>query len=63
MTKHEDIRLSDREMEPVRRYAEERGLTIEEAFTQLFKSAVEKKFRKGTGRGPAKVYSINRSKE
>lgn len=62
MTKHEDLRLSDKELAVVQRYADERGLTLDEAVTQLSKSAIEKKFRKSVNRGPAKVYSIDQKK-
>lgn len=63
MPKEEEIRLSDREAAIVQRYADERGLTLDEAATQLFQAAMENKYRKNLNCGPAKVYSINRSKK
>lgn len=60
MTKEQELRLSDRELAVIQSYADENGLTIEEAATQLIKNAIAKRFRKSLGRGPAKVYSLPR---
>jgi hypothetical protein len=60
MTKVEEVRLSDRELEKVRAYGLLHGLTDDEAATQLTKDAIAKRFRKPST-GPAKVYQFNRS--
>jgi len=60
MTKHEDLRLSDRELAMVQQYANEQGLTLDEAASKLISLAIEKKFRRSVNRGPAKVYSLPR---
>lgn len=51
--------MSDREKALVEQVARERGVTLEEAAVQLAKEALANRMRKGTGRGPAKVYDIN----
>lgn len=58
MTKEEEIRLSDKELEKVKAYGTEHGLTHDEAATELAKDAIGQRFRKNLGRGPAKVYQI-----
>lgn len=60
MTKHEEPRLSDRELAVIQAYANERGLTVDEAATQLAQDAIAAKFRKNLGRGPARVYQMRK---
>lgn len=62
MTKHEELRLSEKELSMVKAYADERGLTLDEATSQLSHDAIAKRFRKNLGRGPAKVYQLPRKK-
>ncbi len=57
-----ELRLSDKEIELVQRYADENGMTLDEAATQLSQDAIAKRFRKNLGRGPAKVYQLPRKK-
>jgi hypothetical protein len=52
------IALTDRELAVVQAVANERGISVEEAFGQLAREAIETRFRKHTGRAPARVYSI-----
>jgi len=59
-SKETSIALTDRERAAVQKVADERGLTVEEAASELFQEAMAQKFRRGVGRGPAKVYSIPR---
>jgi predicted transcriptional regulator len=56
----EKTNLSDRELELVRQVAELRGISIEEAADQLRREGLEQRFRKKTGRAPAKVYTLKR---
>jgi hypothetical protein len=62
MTKEQEIRLSDKELAAVQAYADERGMTLDEAATELTQDAIAKKFRKNLNRAPAKVYSLPRNK-
>lgn len=50
--------LSDREKAVVQRVADERGISLDEAGSQLLQEAIAQRFRRNLGRGPAKVYSI-----
>lgn len=59
-SKETDVSFSDREMGLIRRVAEERGISEEEAANQLVHEAIATKFRKGLGRQPAQVYSMKR---
>jgi hypothetical protein len=52
------IALTDRELAVVQAVAAERGITVEEAFEQLAHEAIEARFRRHTGRAPARVYPI-----
>lgn len=56
----EKTNLSDREMDLVRQVAELRGITVEEAADQLRREGLEQRFRKKTGRAPARVYDIRK---
>lgn len=60
--KIEELRLSDREVELVRLYAEERGLSVDDAASELFRDSMAQKFRRNLGKAPAKVYELRRSK-
>lgn len=62
MTKSQETQLSDREMVILKAYADSRGLTIDQAATELFGAALAKRFKKGPARS-ATVYSINRDKK
>lgn len=52
------ISLTDRELAVIKAVADERGITVEEAFEQLAHEAIEARFRRHTGRAPARVYPI-----
>lgn len=52
--------LSDRELELVRRIAKRDGISEDEAATNLAKTALARRVRKRTGKGPAKVYGMKR---
>lgn len=53
----EPISLTDDQLEVVRRVAEERGVTVEAAASQLQSEALAALIHNGTGRVPAKVYA------
>ncbi len=61
MPKIEELRLSEKELALVKAYAEERGLTLDEAASQLVQDSIAKKFRRNLGRAPAQVYPIKRT--
>ncbi len=63
MTKDEEVRLSDQEMARIKAYADEHGLTDDEAATQLAKDAIAAKFKRKLNRTPAKIYDFNRDKK
>ena len=50
----ERTNLSDRELALVQEVAALRGITVEEAADQLRREGLEQRFRKRTGRGPAR---------
>lgn len=45
-------------MEQVRRIAKRDGVSVEEAATKLVQSALARRVRRRTGKGPAKVYGL-----
>lgn len=55
-----DTSLSPAERAVVKRIADRDGITEDEAATNLFKAALERRVRRKTGKGPARVYSIKR---
>ena len=50
--------LSRQERALVKRVADRDGITEDEAATNLFRAALQRRVRKKTGKGPAKVYSM-----
>jgi hypothetical protein len=58
----EQTTLSDRERAIVEEVARQRGVTFEEAADQLRREGLERRIRRGTRRGPAKVYDLPRGK-
>ena len=60
MPRDESLYLSSAEMEQVRRIARREGISEEEAATRLVQSALSRRVRKRTGKGPAKVYGMRR---
>jgi hypothetical protein len=62
MSLDQQIELTDKEIDPVRRYAELHGITEEEAASKLFKEAFAKRYRKAFNKAPATVYQL-RSKQ
>ncbi len=60
--KEQEVALTDRELNVVEQVARERGITTDEASTQLAQEALAQRFRRHLGRAPATVYPIKRSK-
>lgn len=58
MTHQVGVSFSEREMELIRRVADLKGITVEEAATELMRGQMARRFRRGTGYAPAKVYSL-----
>lgn len=56
----EQTSLTPAERALVRRIAERDGITEDEAATNLVKTALARRVRKKTGKGPAKVYEMKR---
>jgi hypothetical protein len=56
----ETTAFSERELELVRRIAKRDGITEAQAATNLAKTALARRVRKRTGKGPAKVYGLKR---
>ena len=54
--------LSKEEAKLVKQVAQQRGISEEEAATLLIKASIERRVRKRTGKGPAKVYGIRSRK-
>lgn len=52
--------FSDREIELMRRVAEERGVSVEEVANELIHEAIAQKFKRGLGRQPAQVYTMRK---
>jgi hypothetical protein len=52
--------LTKQEMELVQRIATRDGMTLDEAATKLARQALERRVRKRTKYGPARVYSIKK---
>lgn len=59
----EKTTLSEREMELVRKVAEQWGVSVEEAADRLRREGLEQRVRRKTGRAPAKVYDLPRRKQ
>lgn len=58
----EPTALSERERQAVQQVADQRGVTFEEAAEQMAKEGLASRVRRKTGRLPAKVYDMTRSK-
>jgi cytidylate kinase len=56
----ESVPLSAKERELVKRIAERDGISEDEAATRLAKAALERRVRKRTRYGPAKVFEMKR---
>jgi hypothetical protein len=59
-SKDTDVSFSDREIELIRRVAEERGVSFEEAANELIHEAIAQKFKRGLNRQPAQVYTLKK---
>lgn len=55
--KETSIALTDRECAAVQKVAEERGISLDAAASELFQEAMAQRFRRGVGRGPAKIFT------
>lgn len=60
MTKNEQLPLTEKEHELVRRIAEKNGITEDEAASQLISKEIARRVKKRTGRGPGKVFTYRR---
>jgi K+-transporting ATPase c subunit len=60
VSRDEDLALSAAEMDQVRRIAKRDGISEAEAATRLVQSALARRVRKRTGKGPAKVYGLRK---
>lgn len=56
----ENLILSEKEAELVRRIAQSRGITEQEAAELVVKKCIEHRVRLRTGKGPAKVYGFKK---
>jgi hypothetical protein len=56
----EKTTLSKREMDLVRRVADQWGVSVEEAADRLRREGLEQRVRRKTGRAPAKLYDLRR---
>lgn len=56
------VTLSDKERDVLKRIAARDGITEEEAASNLVKGALERRVRRRTGKGPAKVYAMPKRK-
>jgi hypothetical protein len=56
----DDVPLTAKERDLVRRIADRDGITEEEAATRLVKTALARRVKKRTGKNPAKVYGIKK---
>lgn len=52
--KEELTELSDKERDLIKTYADQRGLTIEEAASELARDGLARRVRKRTGKSPAR---------
>ena len=60
MPKEDHTNLTGTERSILKRIAERDGVSEDEAATQLVKAALERRVRKRTGRGPARVYDMKK---
>lgn len=60
--KFADVSFSDREIELIRRVAQERGITEEEAANELVHEGIAQRFKQRLGRVPAQIYSMKARK-
>lgn len=61
MAPDKELPLSEAEMKVVRAIAKRDGVTEDQAATKLVQAALERRVRKRTGKGPAKVYSMRKT--
>lgn len=59
-SKETHVSFSDREIELIRRVAQERGISVEEVANELIHEAIAQKFKRGLGRQPAQVYTMRK---
>ena len=57
----DQVPLTATERALVKRIADRDGITEDEAATQLVKTALARRVRKRTGKGPARVYGIRKA--
>jgi hypothetical protein len=58
VSRAEDVPLTAKEMELVRRIARRDNRSEEEVATELVRSALARRVRKRIGKGPARVYGL-----
>lgn len=62
MPAEDQTNLNRAEREVVKKIAERDGISEDEAATQLVKAALERRVRKRTGKGPARVFPMRGKK-
>lgn len=60
MPNEDQTNLTTKEREVLKRIASRDGVTEDEAATKLVKDALERRVRKRTGKGPARMYTARR---
>ena len=61
MPDEESLPLTKSEREVVKRIADRDGISEDEAATKLVKAALERRVRRRTGKGQARVFQIGRA--
>jgi transposase len=59
-SRRDDVPLSNREREMVKRIAERDGVSEDEAASRLVSAALARRVKKRTGRAPAKIYGFRK---
>ncbi len=63
MPAEDQTNLNKAERDVVKKIAERDGISEDEAATQLVKAALERRVRKKTGKGPARVFQMRGSRK
>jgi predicted kinase len=59
---HEPTNLTRQERDLLKRIADRDGVTLDEAATRLAKEALARRVKKRTGKTPAKVYDLRKTR-
>jgi transcriptional regulator GlxA family with amidase domain len=57
------IYLSDPEWEEARALAEQEGRSVDEVASEMVQKTIARRFKRNTGKTPAKVYSLPKKKK